>query len=164
MIESGSSKNIEEYAEGAGISYEKAYTGLITLMNTTKDEELKKQLAEHFQYSEKLLRDYAMDSEGYIYIVILHENEDSSYTYGYFADSDLAYFSGVKTGCPFEIGKHRVAGYEDVEGDGSVSEGDYGAEPVMALTFDETGELLRFHSNEKGYHGNLPCSGLHHFA
>lgn len=107
-------------------------------------------------YEDKCMELYALNSDGFVYVVTVQGKGDSPGIYGCFSDSDMAYFCGIKLGRPFKIVKYRVIGEDDTEPadlqSSDISESDltegYNGGAVAALCFDEAGTLLDFRSSE----------------
>lgn len=181
MIELIPSKDIREFIKKTGriftdfekaviinnlcLSYEEKRTKFMELKNTTKDDELRKQLDEHMKYQDKCLELYTLKDTGYVYLVNTPRYEDRFGVSGCFTDSDLAYFWGKKMKKPFMIEKYRLVGFDDfvpvstseggevsmmqtLEQSQLVSGEKYQADSIAVLHFDKMGELLYVYSQE----------------
>ncbi len=136
---------------------------LLGIQKKSKDETLKRQIAERVRYDLKCMSVFEAVSEGYVYVVNNHEFDDDSTCLGFFGTYELAREAGTKAGFDFFIKKHQII-YADTEiikhrsitaefllkeGEDPIDEyDDWPDGPVAEVEFRADGEVMSFWSNE----------------
>lgn len=106
---------------------------------------------------DKCLESFALDSDGFVYVVTVQEKGENVRICGCFSDSDLAYFCGIKLRQPFRVEKHHIYNEEnmkptdlqDKDISGLDKTGEYKGGAVASLCFDNAGSLLEFRNSEQ---------------
>ena len=85
------------------------------LAEETEDASLREQILGRLAYERENMEAFRNNTEGYVYAVEAHEDDDEPYICGYFATANLAYAHGMKQGCKFRIEKYLIVGFNGRE-------------------------------------------------
>lgn len=134
---------------------EEIHTALKGIMKDTKDDNLKKQIAERLEEDEKILKIIQTGGDDAIYQLWAYEPEDEDYLdEGFYATFEAAKKFSAKFHHAYKIEKMKLL-FGDEEDDGNYVNEDYISPLMGEVHYDEKGKIIFFYSNE--YEENQLC-------